>query len=116
MFGDFGWKYNQSQCYIQWELWRETIVEVLKDAGEMRKVCVVEDGCAKNVDTCRNLSEQIIMEIQEQLGETFLIRINHDEPFSSDPKVSMQTIPILSRGLDAIERIDEIMRKKVPQT
>ena len=104
-FGDFGWKYDKSQS-IRWDLWREVVVDLSLN------VCVVEVGCGQNVQACRVTSEKMVEDVIEKGGNAKLVRINPDYPSSSDPSVEKYSIPIMSKGLRAIQRIDEIYFEK----
>lgn len=107
MFGDFGWKYDELQ-YERWERWRSVVGKLAKK-NEAWKVCILEVGCGTNVATCRMASEQLLEDFG--MGAT-LVRINPDEPGTTDPEIEKRLIPIRSRGLAAIERIDAIYRSE----
>ena len=113
MFGDWRWKCDESQ-YVRWDLWLETMTELAVDNGY--KVCVLEVGCGTNVQTCRRQSEQIVTDLNKypllSKNTAKLIRINSDDPWTDDVDIaSDMLLPIQSRGLKAVKRIDEICRE-----
>jgi len=109
MFGDFAWKSEQSQAH-RWNLWKETVLDLCeqrRDAGVATRICILEVGCGMNVPTSRNISERILDQVLGKGGEANLLRINPDHPFSNDIGISDYLIPIMSKGLDAIAKIDQ---------
>uniref|UniRef100_A0A7S4S7Y0 Deacetylase sirtuin-type domain-containing protein n=1 Tax=Ditylum brightwellii TaxID=49249 RepID=A0A7S4S7Y0_9STRA len=104
MFGDFGWKYDEPQSK-RWDLWVETVLDLCEDLS----VCIMEIGCGLNVQTCRTTSEQLVEFLVKRGGSVDLVRINPD--FASAPEYSVtedHIISIPSKGLRAIEKIDEM--------
>lgn len=133
MFGDFGWKYDRSQ-EIRWDYWKESLLELANGDGDQEedndkeafgddlKVCIVEVGCGLRIPTCRNLSENLVTDLlrttRSSNGVTstsvHLVRINPDFPTVTDGSVPERNlIPILSRGLDALRKIDELYHSLV---
>jgi len=107
MFGDFGWKYDESQ-QIRWDTWIESVLELC--AEQERKVCILEIGCGFNVPTCRRISEEMVEQVRVRGSDVTLVRVNPNEPFAPKESISEEhTIPIMSGGLEAIEKMNEAM-------
>lgn len=108
MFGDFGWKYDHAQN-ARWNAWRESVIELCRETAQDLKVCIFEVGCGKNVSTCRTVSEQLLEDLVEAgFGDsTSLVRINPDFPEADDEDFADYVISVPSKGLAAIERIQE---------
>jgi len=110
MFGDFCWKYDMAQS-SRWDVWWEAVVDLSQD--ENIKVCVVEVGCGERIPTCRNTSEQMVLDVLEKGGEAKLVRINPEDPSSSPNEVvAGHLMEIKSRGLRAIQHIDQLYSQK----
>ncbi|CAB9520967.1 expressed unknown protein [Seminavis robusta] len=107
MFGDHGWKWDLSQ-EIRWDLWRETIVEMATSVN----VCIVEVGCGTTVATCRNTSEYFIRDLLDKGGRASLVRINPDFPSTTDPTIQKNITPIMSTGLKAVMKIDQLYAER----
>jgi len=111
MFGDSHWQYDRSQ-HARWDLWREAVWELCENRrnlggdAEPLKVCILEIGCGMNVPTGRMTSEDMVETIQTKGGEATLVRINPDFPLVSDTSIAQNSIPIKSRGLQAIKQIN----------
>ena len=135
MFGDFSWKPDQAQA-MRWTLWKEALL----DHCEKRKtrtdelqqstyatnssstdkqhitttisplrVCIMEIGCGMTVPTCRSNAERLVCELQQRGGDVTMVRVNPDYPLASI-ELSDSVIPIMSRGLEAIKKIDQFYR------
>ena len=128
MFDDgFEWNNDDSQ-EIRWDYWKESLVELAKaeneddgdSIGEDLKVCVLEIGCGVRVPTCRTWTETLVEELLQtercSNGVTstsvHLIRINPDFPHMGDDSIPDRNfIPIMARGLEALQKIDVIYQK-----
>ena len=108
MFGDVGCKGDLAQ-QKRWELWREAVLDLTKASTEKLKVCIVEIGCGLNVQTGRKTSEKMLEEVLKRDGDVKLVRINPDSPEGTKDSVAEDfTIPVRSKGLEALRQIDEI--------
>ena len=114
MFGDGDWLPDQVQKE-RWMLWKYSLLKLCKQRRKKEeaplKVCILEIGCGMNVPTCRVEAEQMTQALMEKGGEVDLIRINPDFPLASFPSVRDNVIPIMSRGLEAIEKMDHYYYK-----
>lgn len=114
MFGDVSWLPDEVQKK-RWMLWKYSLLKLCRERQKKKqaplKVCILEIGCGMNVPTCRVESEQLTEDVLEKGGEVSLIRINPDFPLASFPNVRDSMIPIMSRGLEAIEKMDHYYKK-----
>lgn len=114
MFGDGDWLPDQVQKE-RWMLWQYALLKLCKKRRKKEeaplKVCILEIGCGMNVPTCRVEAEQMTQAVMEKGGEVDLIRINPDFPLASFPSVRDNIIPIMSRGLEAIQTMDHYYNK-----
>jgi hypothetical protein len=65
-----------------------------------------------NVSTLRSMSEEIVEDLLPKGGDVTLVRINPDFPLVADEEIADNTISIMSKGLLAIKRIDQIYQQK----
>jgi len=113
MFQDTDWLPDQAQ-EERWSLWVHSILKLCKKNNKKHnlKVCILEIGCGMNVPTCRVESERLADSILEHGGKVQLIRINPDFPLTSFLDAPDDAIiPIMSRGLQAIEKMDHYYNK-----
>jgi len=114
MFNDDQWRDNVEQKAI-WDMWRQALIEAVAKTSttDQRplRVAVLEVGAGGNVTTVRGISESIVHDVVDAGGESLLIRINPDLPLADDIENQARTISLMSRGLCAVQKIDEIMRK-----
>mmetsp|Transcript_40003 Transcript_40003/g.96523 ORF Transcript_40003/g.96523 Transcript_40003/m.96523 type:complete len:420 (-) Transcript_40003:2460-3719(-) len=113
MFGDGGIHFDVAQCE-RWEIWEEALMDMVKlkskKEGVKLKVCILEIGCGLNVPTCRDLSETTVQQVARLGGDPTLIRINPIYPGVPRVLSKDHTIPIRSKGLEAIRRIDQVYK------
>ena len=115
MFDDAHWlpDVEQEQRY---RLWQYALLKLCSKQQQRQKdlikECILEIGCGMNVPTCRVESEQFIQALVGEGGaKPTLIRINPDFPLASFPNIKSYTIPIMSKGLIAIQKIDYYYNK-----
>jgi NAD-dependent SIR2 family protein deacetylase len=75
------------------------------------KVVIVEIGCGANVTTCRNQSE-FTLKCLGMFAETTLVRINPEFPLADNDRHKGHVVPIMSRGLVALQKIDRLISVK----
>jgi len=114
MFDDEHWLPDQTQME-RWWIWQQALLRVChrrqREQDEL-KVCILEIGCGMNVPTCRVKSEELTLTLMEYGGNVKLVRVNPDYPLPSFPDLEERTIPIMSRGLEAIEKIDHYYNRR----
>lgn len=106
MFGDTSYA-EDAEANERWEGWRHALLSLAPRHGW--RVAMLEVGCGGNVATVRHNSESLLEELDAQGVEVSLVRINPEMPLADDaPNCEERTIPILSRGLEALRRIDTL--------
>jgi len=106
MFGDTSYV-EDADANERWEGWRHALLS-LASKHEWR-VAMVEVGCGGNVATVRHNSESLLEELIARGVDATLVRINPEMPLADDAQsCEERTIPILSRGLAALRRIDAL--------
>merc|ERR1719377_28378 len=66
----------------------------------------MEAGAGGNVTTVRGTSESVLEDLHKHGAHATLVRINPELPLADDRALQPHTISLLSRGLDAVTRID----------
>jgi len=116
MFADAEYKYDKDQ-ERRWGLWRKAVVDTVyeDENDENLRVCILEIGCGMNVPTCRYTSEAMMGVLSERgCGKVTLVRINPDLPLvptADEDDERCDVISIMSKGLTAIEQIDELYKQ-----
>merc|ERR1719482_1702266 len=70
------------------------------------RVVIMEAGAGGNVTTVRQTSESVLEDLHKHGAHATLVRINPELPLADDRALQPHTISLLSRGLDAVARID----------
>ena len=132
MFGDAQWQ-DDKQQQAGWESWRTQLMALAaarastaaadgKATGEPGvgappaaakppsarplRVVIMEAGAGGNVTTVRGTSESVLEDLHKHGAHATLVRINPELPLADDRALQPHTISLLSRGLDAVARID----------
>lgn len=117
MFGDMSWQ-DVTPQQKQWSNWRKAVkahVEEVTEAGKTIRAVVLEIGAGGNVTTVRNQSEEQLRQLLMAGADAHLVRVNPEYPlgdedaFSPDGTNCDNVVSVMSRGLDAINRIERAL-------
>jgi hypothetical protein len=76
-------------------------------------VAVLEIGCGNNVTTIRQRTEAFVADANERGAIATLIRVNPEFPLADTDGARPRTLPLLSKGLAAVELIDRALHKEL---
>ncbi|KAE8995285.1 hypothetical protein PR001_g20127 [Phytophthora rubi] len=113
MFHDRQWIANTAEenGYIAWE----SVMEVMLQEDPTLNLVVLEIGCGTRVPSVRRETEMVVADVIEGCGcpQATLIRVNPDIPTCDNPLILANDcfVPIRSRGLEALEGIDQELTK-----
>ncbi|KUF79268.1 hypothetical protein AM587_10004050 [Phytophthora nicotianae] len=109
MFHDRQWIANKSEenGYIAWE----SVMELMLQEDPTLNLVVLEIGCGTRVPSVRRETEMVVADVIESCGrpQATLIRVNLDIPTCDNPLIVVNSgfLPIQSKGLEALEGIDQ---------
>jgi len=124
MFGDFGWQDVESQDR-RWDRWTSAVRryshqrETSQDEPRLR-ITILEIGAGGNVTTVRSTSESQFTNFREAGAIVKLIRVNPElplgdgTPFKPGARNGEFVVSVMSRGLEALQRIDTCMATLEP--
>ena len=106
MFSDSNWREDRPQ-HDRWDAWRNAVLTLAQRRASTNpeaplRVAVLEVGCGGNVTTVRQASESLVQDVNAEGGRAVLVRVNPELPLADDKDVTRHTLPVLSKGLDAV--------------
>jgi len=115
MFGDSSWRSSEKQ-WKRWIAWNQATKATMEKWPDRKvKAVILEFGAGCNVPTVRETSEETVLRWDEAGADACLVRVNPVEPWgdsaflrTNGPKKHL-LIPIMGRGLESIQKIDEAM-------
>lgn len=112
MFSDSAWLPN-TEAKGRFGKWRAAVHHLAaRRSTKPLTATVLEVGCGDNVTTIRQMSESFVRDIDAAGGRATLLRVNPDFPLADSPTARPHTLPLLLRGLDAVTKIDEALRRR----
>ncbi|KAL4154691.1 hypothetical protein PRNP1_006807 [Phytophthora ramorum] len=117
MFHDRQWIGNVSEenGYIAWE----AVIELMLQEHPTLNLVVLEIGCGTRVPSVRKETEMVVADVLQACGrpQATLIRINPDIPTCNNPVIlaNDRFLSIRSKGLEALEGIDQELRNLRPK-
>jgi len=110
MFGDLLWVADTIESDI-YSIWADTACKLIKNN---QKLVILEIGCGNRIPSIRFKTECYLQD-PELAPNITLIRINPDFPFEDNPKIKDRVIPIMAKGLPALQTIDKHMKDVLQQ-
>jgi len=117
MFNDQTWAPNDA-AKKRFEEWKWGVLNLcssknpaLKNQDHPARVVILEIGCGNNVTTIRQKTEGLLADVTKRGGKATLIRINPDFPLADGAAARPNTLPLLSTGLAALQKIDAAMKR-----